>query len=130
MKAIECGNLEFMEEGLSRDTCFGVVSILMVFKTKRLNEITKGVNVTREQRKPGSLPQLQAQGNGKGLSKETEEQQVAQERNVGPEDVLEPSEERRREWCKAQFLWIVNGDNLNGVALTTLGPKEMETVSI
>lgn len=29
----------------------GVISILMILKAKRLNEITKGVNVTREQRK-------------------------------------------------------------------------------
>lgn len=44
--------LEFKEEVWTGDTYLGVISILMIFKARRLSEITNGVNVIGEERKP------------------------------------------------------------------------------
>lgn len=61
----------------------GVTRIQVTFKSLKMDELSKGVNVSREERTHWSMPTLRAQGEEKNPLKETEkEQQLGQEGSV------------------------------------------------
>lgn len=84
-KTTERMRLEFKAEVCPGNMYWGVISILILFKSLKLEEFTKGMNVSREERKPWSMPMLRAQEEEKEPSKETEnEEQVGWEGSLGP----------------------------------------------